>query len=329
MEAPIAFVTGAEGFIGSHLTSSLIRAGYRVRALVQYNSFQSIGWLKQLSKEEMQAVEVFWGDIRDAARMREAVKSVSQIFHLAALVSIPYSYQAAQSFVDVNVSGTLNVLEAAKHAHISRTLIISTSEVYGTAQYVPIDEAHPLQPQSPYSASKIGGESLALAYYRSYGLPLTVVRPFNNFGPRQSTRAIIPTIITQLLNGAKELVLGDLRPTRDFVFVEDTAAALLTIAQCDELIGEVVNIASGRDISMGELARLLIEKIQPGVPIKQDPERIRPSASEVFRLCGDATKLDKTTGWKPDFSLSKGLDVCIDWYRKPENLTLFPKGYFV
>ncbi|MEO0581003.1 MAG: SDR family NAD(P)-dependent oxidoreductase [Bacteroidota bacterium] len=329
MEAPIAFVTGAEGFIGSHLTSSLIRAGYRVKALVQYNSFQSNGWLKQLSKEEMQAVEIVWGDVRDAALIHASVQGVSQIFHLAALVSIPYSYQAAQSFVDVNISGTLNVLEAAKHAHVSRTLIISTSEVYGTAQYVPIDEAHPLQPQSPYSASKIGGESLALAYHRSYELPLTVVRPFNNFGPRQSTRAIIPTIITQLLSGSKELVLGDLRPTRDFVFVKDTATALLAIAQCDELIGEVVNIASGKDISMGELAHLLIEKIQADVSVMQDPQRIRPSASEVLRLCGDATRLHKTTGWKPNFSLSKGLDVCIDWYRKPENLTLFPKGYFV
>ncbi|MEL6133293.1 MAG: GDP-mannose 4,6-dehydratase, partial [Bacteroidota bacterium] len=260
---------------------------------------------------------------------QQTVQGVEEIFHLAALISIPYSYQAPQSFVDVNISGSLHVLEAARKAQVQHVLLVSTSEVYGTARYVPIDEAHPTQPQSPYSASKIGAESLALAYHSSYQLPVTIVRPFNNYGPRQSTRAIIPTIITQLLHGAEQLVLGDLRPTRDFVFVEDTAEAMLKISGQRELIGEIINIATGEDISMGALAQMLIDEIRPGTPIIQDTQRIRPDTSEVFRLCGNADKLRQVTGWVPKHSLVEGLAKCLSWYQIPANLAHFPKGYFV
>jgi NAD dependent epimerase/dehydratase len=317
------FVTGADGFIGSHLVEALVCEGANVRALVQYNSFNSWGWLDSLDSATLRAVEVFPGDVRDPDQMRQALAGVQAVFHLAALISIPFSYQAPASFVDTNVKGTLNVLQAAREAKTERVLVTSTSEVYGTAIRVPMDESHPLQAQSPYSASKIAADRLAESFYRCYDLPVTIVRPFNTYGPRQSSRAIIPTLITQLLAGSKRIRLGNTGTSRDFNYVADTVRGFLDIAGCDQAIGEEINIASQTEITIGELAKLLVERINPEASIHFDDRRLRPERSEVERLLGSNEKLKRLTGWSPMVDLAKGLDLTIEWFRSGENI----KGY--
>lgn len=313
---PKILVTGADGFIGSHLCEYLVHQGHQVRTLVWYNSFGQNGWLDSLDEQIRSELEIVTGDIRDGTLMRNLAQDCEWIMHLAALIGIPYSYRAPESYIDTNVKGTLNLLEAARTAGCSKVLITSTSEVYGSARYVPIDEKHPLQPQSPYSASKIGADSLAISYAHSFEVPVTVVRPFNTYGPRQSNRAIIPTIITQLLSGAASLKLGDLRPTRDLLFVEDNVRAYQAIAEAALPPGTVVNVATGAEVSMQQVADTLIDQIRPGTPIVADPERIRPPKSEVRRLCGDASRLKELTNWEPQFDLSSGLAKTIEWYHQ-------------
>jgi len=313
-------VTGADGFIGSHLVENLIKEGASVRAFCFYNSFNSWGWLDSFPKELLSEIEVFTGDVRDPNGVRTAMKGIDIVYHLAALIAIPYSYHSPDAYVDTNVKGTLNIVQAAKDLGTERVLVTSTSEVYGTAQYIPIDEKHPRQGQSPYSATKIGADSIAESFYRSFDLPLTIVRPFNTYGPRQSARAIIPTIITQLLNGFEEINLGDLTPTRDLVFAKDTARGFIEISLCPELIGHDVNIATKNEISIGDLANELIRQINPKAVIKQDTDRLRPEKSEVFRLYGDNSKLLKYTNWQPETSLENGLKETIEWFRDPVNL---------
>ncbi len=313
-------VTGADGFIGSHLVEALINEGAIVRAFCYYNSFNRWGWLDTLPQDKLNQIDIFTGDVRDPNGVRTAMKDIDIVYHLAALIAIPYSYHSPDAYVDTNVKGTLNIVQAAKDLGTERVLITSTSEVYGTANYVPIDEKHPRQGQSPYSATKIGADSIAESFYRSFDLPITIVRPFNTFGPRQSARAIIPTIISQLLNDYNEINLGDLTPTRDLVFVKDTARGFVEISLCDKLIGHEVNIATHNEISIGDLANELIAQIKPAATIKQQEERMRPEKSEVFRLYGDNTKLKEFTGWAPETSLSDGLKETIEWFRNPENL---------
>lgn len=313
-------VTGADGFIGSHLTEGLVNQGYDVRAFVYYNSFNSFGWLDSIPAETKSKIEFFAGDIRDPNGVREAMKGVDIVFHLAALIAIPFSYHSPDSYIDTNVKGTLNIIQAARDNQVSRVLITSTSEVYGTAQFVPITELHPKQPQSPYSASKIGADAIADSFYRSFDLPLTIVRPFNTFGPRQSARAVIPTIISQLLNGAEEIKLGDITPTRDLLFVKDTVNGFLKIAECDKLIGHEVNIATQSEITVGELAQSLINQINPNAKIVSDSIRLRPEKSEVFRLFGSNEKLKSFTDWKQNYSLEEGLAETVEWFSKKENL---------
>jgi NAD dependent epimerase/dehydratase len=313
-------ITGADGFIGSHLTEALVNQGYAVRAFVYYNSFNSYGWLDSISAEVKNQIEFFAGDIRDPNGVREAMKGVDIVFHLAALIAIPFSYHSPDSYIDTNVKGTLNIIQAARDNQVSRVLVTSTSEVYGTAQFVPITELHPKQPQSPYSASKIGADAIADSFYRSFDLPLIIVRPFNTFGPRQSARAVIPTIISQLLNGAEEIKLGDITPTRDLLFVNDTVNGFLKIAECDKLIGHEVNIATQSEISVGELAQSLINQINPSAKIVSDSVRLRPEKSEVFRLFGSNEKLKSFTDWKQNYSLEEGLAETIEWFSKKENL---------
>jgi NAD dependent epimerase/dehydratase len=313
-------ITGADGFIGSHLTETLVKHGYDVRAFVYYNSFNSYGWLDSFSAETKSKIEFFAGDIRDPNGVREAMKGVDTVFHLAALIAIPFSYHSPDSYIDTNVKGTLNIIQAARDNQVSRLLVTSTSEVYGTAQFVPITELHPKQPQSPYSASKIGADAIADSFYRSFDLPLTIVRPFNTFGPRQSARAVIPTIISQLLNGAEEIKLGDITPTRDLLFVKDTVNGFLKIAECDKLIGHEVNIATQSEITVGELAKSLINQINPSAKIVSDSNRLRPEKSEVFRLFGSNDKLKSFTDWKQNYSLDEGLAETVEWFSKKENL---------
>ncbi len=321
-------VTGADGFIGSHLTEYLVSKGHKVRAFVYYNSFNSWGWLDSIDQSLKDHIEIFAGDIRDPNGVRTAMKEVDVVFHLAALIAIPFSYHSPDSYIDTNVKGTLNIIQAARDEKVNRVLITSTSEVYGTAQFVPITEEHPKQAQSPYSASKIGADAIADSFYRSFDLPLTIVRPFNTFGPRQSARAVIPTIITQLINGAQEIKLGDLSPTRDLVFVKDTVKGFLKIAECSELIGHEVNIATQTEVSVGTLAQELIDLVNPGVRIVQDQQRLRPAKSEVFRLFGSNQKLLDKTGWKPETSLREGLEICLDWYSREENIKLFKSNVY-
>ena len=313
-------VTGADGFIGSHLTEYLIQMGYKVKAFVLYNSFNSYGWLDTFPDHILGQIEIFSGDIRDPNGVRVAMEGIDMVFHLAALIAIPYSYHSPDSYVDVNIKGTLNVLQAARLLGTERILLTSTSEVYGTAQYVPIDEKHPFQGQSPYSATKIGADRMAESFYRSFDLPLSIVRPFNTYGPRQSARAVIPTIITQLLNGKEEIQLGDLTPTRDLVFVRDTVRGFEAIASTDKTIGEEINIATQQEISIGELAQTIIDQINPSARIVQDPKRIRPAKSEVQRLLGANAKIKSLTGWKPQFDLKAGIAETIKWFEKKENL---------
>lgn len=309
-------VTGADGFIGSHLTEELVKSGYDVKAFVYYNSFNTWGWLDTLPKSIMEHVEVFQGDIRDPHGVKEAMKGCNAIFHLAALIAIPFSYHSPDAYVDTNVKGTLNVLQAARELAIDRILVTSTSEVYGTAQYVPIDEKHPYQGQSPYSATKIGADRLAESFYRSFELPVTIVRPFNTYGPRQSARAVIPTIITQLLAGKEEIKLGSLTPTRDFNYVKDTARGFIEIYKSDKTIGEEINIATQQEISIGQLANELISQINPKAKIICDEQRLRPEKSEVNRLLGSNEKILRLTEWKPQYTFSQGISETIDFLRE-------------
>jgi len=312
-------VTGADGFIGSHLTEALVREGYKVRAFSYYNSFNSWGWLDHLSRDIMKNVEVFTGDIRDPNGVREAMKGIDQVFHLAALIAIPFSYHSPDTYVDTNIKGTLNVLQAAKELNTNRILVTSTSEVYGTAQYVPIDEKHPYQGQSPYSATKIGADRLAESFYRSFDMPISIVRPFNTYGPRQSARAVIPTIITQLLAGKEEIKLGSLTPTRDFNYVKDTANGFIEIAKSKNTIGEEINIATQQEISIGQLAEELIRQINPKAKIICDEQRLRPENSEVNRLLGSNQKIKSFTDWEPKYSFEQGLFETITFFKSHLN----------
>ena len=321
-------ITGADGFIGSHLTESLVKEGYDVRAFVCYNSFNSWGWLDTLPESILKNIEIFSGDIRDPNGVRMAMKGCDFVFHLAALIAIPFSYHSPDSYIDTNVKGTLNIIQAAKELGVERLLVTSTSEVYGTAQFVPITELHPKQPQSPYSASKIGADAIADSFYRSFDLPLTIVRPFNTYGPRQSARAVIPTIISQLLNGAEEIKLGDITPTRDLLFVKDTVNGFLKIAESDKLIGQEVNIATQSEISVGDLAQLLINQINPNAKIVSDSIRLRPEKSEVFRLFGSNQKLKSLTSWEQNYSLEEGLAETIEWFSKKENLQQYKSDIY-
>lgn len=311
-------VTGADGFIGSHLTEELVHHGYTVKAFVLYNSFNTWGWLDTLPGSVMENVEVFQGDIRDPHGVEQAMADVDAVFHLAALIAIPFSYHSPDTYVDTNVKGTLNVLQAARKHSVSRVLVTSTSEVYGTAQYVPIDEKHPFQGQSPYSATKIGADRLAESFYRSFQLPVTIVRPFNTYGPRQSARAVIPTIITQLLSGKTEIKLGALSPTRDFNYVKDTVNGYIEIYKSERTIGEEINIATQKEISIGELAKELIRQINPSARIISDEQRMRPQNSEVNRLLGCNEELLRLTDWTVQYSLEDGLKNTITFLK--ENL---------
>ncbi|MEG1875968.1 MAG: NAD-dependent 4,6-dehydratase LegB [Lachnospiraceae bacterium] len=308
-------VTGADGFIGSHVIEELVKRGYRVRAFVLYNSFNTWGWLDSLPSEVLDCIEIFQGDIRDPFGVKEALKGVDAVFHLAALIAIPFSYHSPDTYVDTNIKGTLNVLQAARELGTDRVLVTSTSEVYGTAQYVPIDELHPYQGQSPYSATKIGADRLAESFYRSFDLPVSIVRPFNTYGPRQSARAVIPTIITQLLAGREEIKLGSLTPTRDFNYVKDTANGFLEIYQSNLTIGQEINIATQQEISIGQLAEELICQINPKAKILCEEERLRPEKSEVNRLLGSNKKIIELTDWRPRYTFQQGIAETIEFLR--------------
>lgn len=314
-------VTGADGFIGSHLTEALLDKGYKVRALAQYNSFNNWGWLEDIAPRD--GLEIVCGDVRDPDFCRELCRGIDTVYHLAALIAIPYSYVAPDSYVDTNIKGTLNMCQAARDAACRRIVVTSTSEVYGTARYVPIDEKHPRQPQSPYSATKIGADAIAQSFYNAFDLPVVTARPFNTYGPRQSARAIIPTIITQIAAGREKIRLGDLTPTRDFNYVADTAAGFIALGETEGIEGRDVNIATGREVSMAEtlatIARLMGREVEEVV----DKERLRPAKSEVNRLLGDNSLITSLTSWRPSHSLEEGLQKTIDWFVKPENLAKY------
>ena len=313
-------VTGADGFIGSHLVEALLAHGCDVRAFVFYNSFNSWGWLDSLPAEKQKALDVFAGDIRDPNGVAEAMQGCDVVFHLAALIAIPFSYHSPDSYVETNIRGTLNILQAARRQNVARVIVTSTSEVYGTAQYVPIDEKHPFQGQSPYSATKIGADRLAESFYRSFETPVVIARPFNTYGPRQSARAVIPTVITQLLSGKTELHLGSLTPTRDFNYVKDTAQGFIALAEADQAIGQEINMATGVEYSIGDLANMLVAELNPDATIVTDEQRLRPEASEVYRLLGDNTRITSLTPWRPAYDLRAGLQDTIEWFKQPENL---------
>jgi len=319
-------VTGADGFIGSHLTESLLEKGYEVKAFTMYNSFNTWGWLDTLPKEKIDQIEIFSGDVRDPNGVREAMKGIDGVFHLAALIAIPFSYHSPDSYVDTNIKGTLNVLQAARELETERVMITSTSEVYGTAQYVPIDEKHPYQGQSPYSATKIGADRLAESFYRSFNVPISIVRPFNTYGPRQSARAVIPTIITQLLSGKEEIKLGSLTPTRDFNYVKDTAAGFIAIAESEKTIGEEINIATQQEISIGDLAKEIIAQINPNARIICEEQRLRPEKSEVNRLLGSNEKIRRLTDWKVEYTFEQGIKETIEWIR--QNLNIYKSDIY-
>lgn len=321
----IMLVTGADGFIGSHLTEMLLNEGYKVRALSQYNSFNNWGWLEGINHPNL---EVVTGDVRDPHYCKHISRDVDTIFHLAALIAIPYSYIAPDSYVDTNVKGTLNICQAAKENGVRRVLVTSTSEVYGTAQYVPIDEKHPKQPQSPYSATKIGADAMAMSFYNAFELPVVIVRPFNTYGPRQSARAIIPTIITQIANGATEIKLGDLTPTRDFNFVKDTCRGFIQLADCDEAIGQEVNVCSNYEISMRDTLNLIADIMGKKVNFVEDTQRLRPKNSEVFRLWGDNTKIKGLTGFEPEYDIRRGLEETIKWFTCEDNLKKYKSNIY-
>lgn len=325
--AHTVLVTGADGFIGSHLTEELVKRGEKVRAFCYYNSFGSCGWIDTLPAEIRGEIETFSGDIRDPNGVRTAMRGQQRVYHLAALVAIPFSYHSPDSYVDTNIKGTLNVLNAARELGTERIMVTSTSEVYGTAIYVPIDEKHPYQGQSPYSATKIGADRLAESFYRSFDLPVSIVRPFNTYGPRQSGRAVIPTIISQLIAGQSEIKLGALSPTRDFNYVKDTAAGFMAIADCPEAIGQELNIATGIEHSIGDLANELIAQINPAAKIVCEEERLRPEKSEVNRLLGNSTKLRQMTGWAPKYTFEEGLAETIEFIRN--NLNSYKVGQYI
>ena len=321
-------ITGADGFIGSHLTEALLDAGCDVRAFVYYNSFNSWGWLDALPDATRQRLDVFAGDIRDPNGVRAACKDIDVVLHLAALIAIPFSYHSPDSYVDTNIRGALNVLQAARDAEIERVVVTSTSEVYGTACYVPIDERHPMQGQSPYSATKIGADRLAESFWRSFGLPVVIARPFNTYGPRQSARAVIPTVITQLLAGATEIRLGALSPTRDLTYVADTCRGFLQLAACDAAVGREVNLGSGAEIAIGDLAQRLIAMINPQARIATDEQRLRPEKSEVERLLSDPTLVHTLTGWHAEVSLDEGLERTIAWFADKANLARYKSDIY-
>ncbi|MCD4822977.1 MAG: NAD-dependent 4,6-dehydratase LegB [Phycisphaerae bacterium] len=321
MQNKRVLVTGGDGFIGSHLTEMLLDAGCNVRALSLYNSFNDWGWLDTIEKNDR--LEVVCGDVRDPHFCKLITRDIDVIYHLAALIAIPYSYVAPDSYVDTNIKGTLNICQSAKENGCKRVIHTSTSEVYGTAQYVPIDEKHPLQPQSPYSASKIGADNMAMSFYLAFDLPVTIARPFNTYGPRQSARAVIPTIITQIAAGKKQIELGDVTPTRDFNYVLDTCRGFIDIAESDKTVGEVVNIGSNYEISVGDTLNIIKELMASDVEFITDQQRIRPKNSEVFRLWCDNTKIHELTGFEPKYSIREGLKQTIDWFTKSENLTRY------
>lgn len=327
-------VTGGGGFIGSHLTESLVRKGYNVRAFVHYNSFNSWGWLDHSDEDIKKSLDIFAGDIRDPHGLKTAMAGCDTVFHLAALIGIPYSYHSPDTYVDTNVKGTLNVVQAARELGVERVIHTSTSEVYGTALFVPITEEHPLQGQSPYSASKIGADMIAMSFYYAFKVPVSMVRPFNTYGPRQSTRAVIPTIITQIAEGAKKIKLGSLHPTRDFNYVDDTVRGFVSVAESKQSIGEVINIGSNYEVSIGETANQIIELMDAEIEIESEHERVRPDKSEVERLWADNSKAIKLTGWQPEYAgldgFRRGLLKTIDWYKNPENFRQFKStGYII
>jgi len=313
-----ALVTGGDGFIGSHLSEMLVARGYQVKALSQYNSFNNWGWLENVGCKDK--IEIITGDVRDPYYCKHITKNVDIVFHLAALIAIPYSYIAPDSYVDTNIKGTLNICQAARENGCERIIHTSTSEVYGTAQYVPINEEHPMQAQSPYSATKIAADAMAMSFYNAFDLPVTIARPFNTYGPRQSARAVIPTIITQIANGAKEIKLGDVTPTRDFNYVDDTCRGFIALAECDASIGQTVNIGSNFEISIGDTLDVIKELMGSSVNFIVDSQRIRPEASEVFRLWCDNSKIEELAGFKPKIDIREGLKRTIDWITHPRNL---------
>jgi len=315
-------VTGAEGFIGSHLTELLVEKGYEVKAFVRYNFTNNWGWLE--SSKYLKDIEIYTGDVRDYDSVYDAIKDVDVVFHLAALIGIPYSYVSPLAYIKTNTEGTYNILETGRKLGVDRIIVTSTSEIYGTAQYVPIDEKHPYNPQSPYAASKASADHLALSYYRSFSTPVTIIRPFNTYGPRQSARAIIPTIVTQILSGKTQIRLGSLTPTRDLNYVKDTANGFITVGLHEKTIGDVYNIGSGREISIGELAQKIVDLLGRRVEIVQDEQRVRPEKSEVERLLCNADKAKALTEWEPKYTLEEGLKETIEWiqnnmqYYKPD-----------
>jgi len=317
-------VTGADGFIGSHLTETLVKMGYDVRAFVFYNSFNSWGWLDHSPQEIRNQLEVFPGDIRDPHGVKEAMKGCDVVFHLAALIAIPYSYHSPDTYIDTNIKGTLNVVQAAREIGVEKVIHTSTSEVYGTARFVPINEEHPLQGQSPYSASKIGADQIAMSFYLSFGTPVAIIRPFNTYGPRQSARAVIPTVITQIANGRHQIRLGSLHPTRDFNYIKDTVAGFVEIARSDRTVGEVINIGSNFEVSIGDVVKIIAGLMGKDIDIITDDQRIRPEKSEVERLWADNTKAKRLLDWTPRYAgldgFKKGLSETIDWFTDPQNL---------
>ena len=320
-KAKTALVTGADGFIGSHLTEALLAKGYRVKALAQYNSFNNWGWLEDVTPDKR--LEIVCGDVRDPDFCREIARGTDVIFHLAALIAIPYSYVAPDSYVDTNIKGTLNMCQAARDAGVERLIVTSTSEVYGTARYVPIDEGHPRQPQSPYSATKIGADAIAASFYNAFDLPVVIARPFNTYGPRQSARAIIPTVITQIASGRRNIKLGDLTPTRDFNYVADTAAGFIALAEAKGVEGRDINIATGTEISMGDTVSLIAEIMGADITLETDAERLRPAKSEVNRLCGDNSLITSLTDWRPAHTFEEGLRKTVEWFCQSGNLAKY------
>lgn len=319
-------VTGADGFIGSHLVEMLVSQGHKVKALSQYNSFNYWGWLENINC--LDQIEVLNGDVRDPHYCKHISQGIDTIYHLAALIAIPYSYVAPDSYVDTNIKGTLNICQAALDNGVKRVIHTSTSEVYGTAQYVPIDEKHPLQAQSPYSASKIGADAMAMSFFNAFDLPLTIARPFNTYGPRQSARAVIPTIITQIAQGMKQIKLGDVSPTRDFNYVEDTCRGFISLAESDATIGQTLNIGSNFEVTVGDTLNLIKKLMKSDVEFITDNDRIRPEKSEVFRLWCDNSKIKQLTGFEPHYSLEQGLQKTIDWFMNPDNLKMYKAGIY-
>tara|TARA_A100001388_G_C28754720_1_gene494318 strand:+ start:842 stop:1834 length:993 start_codon:yes stop_codon:yes gene_type:complete len=325
------FVTGADGFIGSHLVETLVERGHEVTAFCLYNSFGSCGWLDNIQNDKKKSVKIILGDVRDSSSIKQGMKGCDTVFHLAALIAIPYSYKAQSSYVDTNIHGTLNILQLARDLGISRVIHTSTSETYGSAQFVPITEDHPLVAQSPYAASKIGADQMAVSFWKSFSLPVTILRPFNTYGPRQSNRAVIPQIITQLANNSTKIKLGNLTPTRDFNYVKDTSEAFISVAESPNTIGEIINSASNFEISIGETATIIAELMNCKIELESEYERIRPNKSEVKRLYGSNEKITSLTKWRPKYGgldgFKKGLEITIDWFKDQNNLKLYGKKY--